>query len=369
MNGGIGSRQIAPETGRAVCIPLIFSDSIVIERKPIDATAVAIMVVLCAIWGAQQVPIKLVAAAMSPILQMGLRSGLAALATLCVIFWRGDARAINRHTVLPGLAIGALFGTEFVMAGEALRFTSASHVTIYLIPLPSARRWGSGCCAVTNACNPRNGSVSRWPLAGSCWRSAGAGMAHYPQMRLGDALALAGACGWACTSMVLRNSAMANAPASVALFFQLSGAFVLCTMLAPVLGETRVTVTTPLIASLAFQVIVVAFASYLCWYSLLRRYSASRLGVLTFMTPMFGVASGVVLLGDRLDAAFIGGALLIGHPHREQCGPAARARRAAVPAPAPGGAQLLTGLAFPRQSFAGASLSRPIRSSASSSMA
>jgi hypothetical protein len=37
---------------------------------------------------------------------------------------------------------------------------------------------------------------------------------------------------------------------------------------------------------------VVAFASHLCWYSLLRRYSASRLGVLTFMTPMFGSPPG-----------------------------------------------------------------------------
>jgi len=292
--------------------PLIFSDSIVIERKPIDATAVAIMVVLCAIWGAQQVPIKLVAAAMSPILQMGLRSGLAALATLCVIFWRGDAHAINRHTVLPGLAIGALFGTEFVMAGEALRFTSASHVTIYLYTAPIGAALGLGLLRRDERLQPAQWLGIALAFGGVVLAFSGGGDgAHYPQMRLGDALALAGACGWACTSMVLRNSAMANAPASVALFFQLSGAFVLCTMLAPVLGETRVTVTTPLIASLAFQVIVVAFASYLCWYSLLRRYSASRLGVLTFMTLMFGVASGVVLLGDRLDAAFIGGALLI----------------------------------------------------------
>jgi drug/metabolite transporter (DMT)-like permease len=43
--------------------------------------------------------------------------------------------------------------------------------------------------------------------------------------------------------------------------------------------------------------VIVAFLSYLTWYALLRHYSAARLGVLSFMTPMFGVAAGVAVLG------------------------------------------------------------------------
>lgn len=282
------------------------------DRKPVDAAAVAIMIVLCAIWGSQQVAIKLVAGAMSPLLQMGLRSGLAGLATLAIVLWRGEGRVINRHTLAPGLAIGLLFGTEFLLAGEALRFTSASHVTIYLYTAPIGAALALGLLRPDERLRPGQWVGIALSFAGVVLAfSGGKEGAGYPDGRLGDALALGGACGWACTTLVLRNSSLANAPASVTLFYQLMGAFVLCTLAAPVLGETAVSLTAPLLASMAFQVVVVAFLSYLTWYALLRRYSAARLGVLSFMTPMFGLAAGVIVLGDKLDAAFIGGALMI----------------------------------------------------------
>ncbi|WP_179504792.1 MULTISPECIES: DMT family transporter [unclassified Sphingomonas] len=282
------------------------------DRKPVDAAAVAIMVVLCAIWGSQQVAIKLVASAMSPLLQMGLRSGLAGLATLAVVLWRGEGHAINRGTVLPGLAIGMLFGTEFLLAGEALRFTSASHVTIYLYTAPIGAALGLGLLRPDERLRAGQWVGIALSFAGVVLAFSGGGEgAGYPHGSLGDALALGGACGWACTTLVLRNSTLANAPASVTLFYQLMGAFLLCTLAAPVLGETAVHVTQGLLASLGFQVVIVAFLSYLTWYALLRRYSAARLGVLSFMTPMFGVAAGVFVLGDSLDAAFITGSLMI----------------------------------------------------------
>jgi drug/metabolite transporter (DMT)-like permease len=48
-------------------------------RKPVDGFALAMMVLLCSIWGTQQVAIKLAAPDLPPLLQMALRSGLSAL--------------------------------------------------------------------------------------------------------------------------------------------------------------------------------------------------------------------------------------------------------------------------------------------------
>lgn len=64
-------------------------------------------------------------------------------------------------------------------------------------------------------------------------------------------------------------------------------------------------------ASLAFQGVVVSFASYLAWFGLLRRYLASRLSVFSFMTPLFGVTFGVLVLGEPVDAWFGSGAALV----------------------------------------------------------
>jgi drug/metabolite transporter (DMT)-like permease len=56
---------------------------------------------------------------------------------------------------------------------------------------------------------------------------------------------------------------------------------------------------------------VVAFASYLTWFWLLTRYLAGRLAVFSFLSPMFGVTFGVLILGERLSSGFVVAAILV----------------------------------------------------------
>jgi drug/metabolite transporter (DMT)-like permease len=78
------------------------------------------------------------------------------------------------------------------------------------------------------------------------------------------------------------------------------------------LGQARVETVTPLaLASLAYQAVIVAFVSYLLWFWLLTRYIASRLSVFSFLTPLFGVTFGVLLLGESFSARFLIAALLV----------------------------------------------------------
>jgi drug/metabolite transporter (DMT)-like permease len=51
--------------------------------------AFGLMVLLCAIWGLQQVAMKFATAEISPILQAGLRSGLGAVLVYVWARWRG----------------------------------------------------------------------------------------------------------------------------------------------------------------------------------------------------------------------------------------------------------------------------------------
>ena len=64
-------------------------------------------------------------------------------------------------------------------------------------------------------------------------------------------------------------------------------------------------------ASILFQGVVITFASYLAWFALLRRYLASRLSVFSFMSPLFGVSFGVLLLRETIDISFAFGAILV----------------------------------------------------------
>nr|HEK7620277.1 EamA family transporter [Klebsiella quasipneumoniae]HEK7861752.1 EamA family transporter [Klebsiella quasipneumoniae] len=65
------------------------------------------------------------------------------------------------------------------------------------------------------------------------------------------------------------------------------------------------------IASLIFQSAIVGFLSYLAWYSLMHKYMASQLGILSFMTPVFGVITAVFFLSEQLQSGFISGSILI----------------------------------------------------------
>lgn len=105
-------------------------------RKAVDSHAAAFMAALCPAWGMQQVAIKAVAGDVSPLLQIVLRSGMAALLVWLV------GRLVLRERWLPGvglrsgLAVGALFAAEFLFVAEGLRWTSASHMAVFLYTAP-----------------------------------------------------------------------------------------------------------------------------------------------------------------------------------------------------------------------------------------
>ena len=281
-------------------------------RRAVDRNAVLVRVVLCLIWGTQQSVVKAAAGTISPTLLLGLRSALAAVATLAVAGWRGELGWLSRRTIGPGLVIGVLFGLEFVFAGEALRLTSASHVTVYLYSAPVLIAAALGLTHRDERLRPDQWLGVVVAFAGVAVTFLGRGdPGRYPAMAWGDALALVAAVAWAATAVVLRGSRLADAPATITLVYQLAGAGIEATAMALVLGETHVEPGLTLALALGWLVVGVAFGSYLAWFALLRRYSAARLGVLSFMTPVFGVIAGIVAMGDRMEGAFVIGTVMI----------------------------------------------------------
>jgi drug/metabolite transporter (DMT)-like permease len=54
-----------------------------------------------------------------------------------------------------------------------------------------------------------------------------------------------------------------------------------------------------------YQIVLVAFPSYLAWFWLLSRYPASHLHAFTFWTPLFGLLGGRLLLGDPVTPTLV----------------------------------------------------------------
>ena len=282
------------------------------ERKPLDAQAFALMLALTALWGFQQVAIKLTAPDVSLVMQAALRTALAAALLVAWARWRGIALLSRDGTLAAGLAAGLLFGLEFVFIYAGLGHTAASRMTVFIYLAPVLTALGL------------HWLVPGEKLARAQWLGVGVAFAGialafgeaFAAARaslLGDFFGLVAAVLWAATTVLIRATSLSRATAAKTLFYQLAVAAPLLLAASLLMGEKGVVALTPLaLASLAYQGVIVAFASYLAWFWLLTRYLAARLSVFSFMTPLFGVLAGVAVLGEPLTPFFVGAALLVG---------------------------------------------------------
>ncbi len=284
------------------------------HRKPLYGQAMGLMVVLCLIWGLQQVVLKAATADITPLLQIALRSGVAMMLVGTLMRWRGERMPWQHWR--PGLLVGSLFALEFLLVGEGLRFTSASHMVVFLYTAPIFVAFGLHWKLPAERLAPLQWLGIALAFGGvvvTFWGRGDGGAAHDDLDRIlfGDLLGLLGGAAWGATTVAVRLSSLSRIPATQALQYQLLGGFVLLMLAAAGLGQLHFEPTPLAWGSLLFQSLVVSFASYLTWFWLMRHYLASRLGVFAFLTPLFGVAFGVGLLDEPLEANFLIGALLV----------------------------------------------------------
>ena len=284
------------------------------ERKPLDASAVALMLGLCVFWGLQQVAVKLALPHMGAIMQIGLRSAIAALLVCVVIWWHGGG-SLKAGTLRPGIIAGTLFAVEFICVAAGLEFTTASHMSVFLYTAPVFTVLGLHWLVPGERLGPVQWAGVLAAFAGIAVAFSGGFSAQgrdWMHMLIGDALGVMGGAFWGATTVWIRRSALSEAPPTATLLYQLGVCGIVMTGVALALGQgASVTMTGVVWASLFFQSVIIAFLSFLLWFWMLRRYLASRLTVFSFMTPLFGVGFGVLLLNDPIDARFAAGAALV----------------------------------------------------------
>ncbi|NMG67706.1 EamA family transporter [Azoarcus indigens] len=271
-------------------------------KTHLDRFAVGLLVVLCAIWGVQQVAIKLANAGISPVLQAGLRS---IGATVLVWAWAASRRVnvfdFRDGTLAPGLLAGLLFAGEFALIFGALEFTSASRGVIFLYTAPFFVALGAVWLLPQEA-------MRRAQWVGMALAFAGVVVLFGENLLLpggdawiGDLMMLAAALLWGATTLTVKVSALSRAVPEKTLLYQLAVSALALPFLSAGLGEPGIFAPTLQVwGSLLFQTVAVAGASYLGWFWLVRHYPATRLSSFSFLTPVFGVLAGGLLLGEPL---------------------------------------------------------------------
>jgi drug/metabolite transporter (DMT)-like permease len=280
------------------------------ERKDhLDAIAVTSLIACCFLWGLNQVAAKAALPEIGALWQAALRS---TGATVLLVVWskaRGIALFGRDRTLAGGLVAGALFAAEFFCIFVGLQYTTASRMVVFIYIAPFVVALGMPLIARSERLDLVQSVGLVLAFAGVAWAfSEGFSQpAAGPKQWLGDALGVLAGILWGATTLAIRASALTHASAEKTLLYQLAVSALLLFAVALASAAPPPLHALSLLAwsSLAFQIVIVSFVSYLVWFWLIRHYPATRLASFTMLTPVFGLVLGALLLAEPITSRLL----------------------------------------------------------------
>jgi drug/metabolite transporter (DMT)-like permease len=282
------------------------------SARPLDLAAAAVIVVLALSWGFNQVAVKLAIHDVPPLIQSTIRSCGAALIVMLWMRARGIPLNVRDGTLVPGIAAGVLFGLEFVLIYRGLVWTTATRAVLFIYMAPFFVALGARWFLPGDRLGPSQWFGLALSFAGVAIAIGVPHAAADPWELVGDLMMIGAAAAWGATTLVIKASALSRTPPEKTLLYQLVVSAPLLGLAALAVGERMDAAPSPLaLASLAYQTVWVGGITFGIWFVLIMRYSASRVSAFTFLTPLFGVAAGHVVLGEPISPAFAAAVALV----------------------------------------------------------
>lgn len=279
--------------------------------RPLTIGAIALILMLCTSWGFNQIAVKLVLPEIPPFLQATLRSVGALCIILLVALVRGVKLFERDGTLKVGLALGVVFGVEFVLIFQGLTMTTATRAVVFLYTAPFFISLGAYRFLGERM------RLSQWVGQGLCFTGVALAIGvPQPnvdaQVVLGDLMIVGGGALWAVTTLMIKGSALRHIAPEKGLGYQTAVSIPILGGAALLSGETMTALPgAHTLALLGYQAFWVAGLTFLLWFGLIKRFSASKLSTFTFITPLIGVMAGYLIMGDHVNPIFGVAALLV----------------------------------------------------------
>lgn len=268
------------------------------RKDAIDGIGAAMLIAFALHLAFNQVVVKVTNGGFSPVFQAGLRSAGAVLVLLAWMWLRRQPVFLPRAAWAGAAVSGVLFALEFLFLFNALDLTtvSRSSVIFYSMPvwlalaahvlIPGERLTGVRLIGLVLA-------MSGVALA-VLDRGEGAGSL------VGDLLSLMAALCWAGIALCVRITPLSTVPPAQQLLCQLVISAPVLLLAAPLFGDLVRDVAPIHIAGLAFQIVAVASLGFMFWFWLMKRYPASGVASFSFLSPVFAVMLGWLLLSEQV---------------------------------------------------------------------
>jgi drug/metabolite transporter (DMT)-like permease len=225
---------------------------------------------------------------------------------------RGIALLRRDGTLWFGLAAGLLFAVEFILIYQGLVYTTATRAVLFIYLAPFFVVLGARIVLPADRFGAAQWLGLSLSFAGMLIAFGVPTPALDPRQLVGDVMMVGAALFWAATTLIIKASPLTRASAEKVMLYQLVVSAPVMAAVALVIGERITHMPSALaLGSLTYQTVWVVSVTFVVWFALIARYSASRLSAFTFLTPLFGVAAGYLVLGEPLTPAFAAAVALV----------------------------------------------------------
>jgi len=245
-----------------------------------------------------QVVVKITNGGFEPVFGAGLRSLGAMVVLLAWMKFRGIGWRLPRAAMTGAIISGLLFAIEFMCLFTALDFSTVSRTSIIFYSMPV---W----LALSAHFLLPGERLSGLRIVGLGLAMGGVVLALLDRSSgqvslLGDVLALVSAICWAGIALCVRVTPLADVPPAQQLIWQLIVSTPILLLMAPLFGNLIRDVQPIHIVGMVFQIFAVASFGFLIWFWLMKLYPASSVASFSFLSPVFAVILGWLVLGETI---------------------------------------------------------------------
>lgn len=267
------------------------------DRKThMDAFGAAALITFALHLAFNQVVIKVTNGGFNPVFAAGLRSAGAVLVLLLWMRLRGISLTVPREAVPAGILSGCLFALEFTCLFTALDFTTVSRASVIFYSMPVWLAIASHFLIPSDKLTGLRGIGLVLAMGGVALALLDRSDAS--ASLTGDLLALTSAICWAGIALCVKITPLSTVPPAQQLMFQVIVSAPLLLLASLAFGDLIRDLQPIHIAGLLFQIIAVASLGFLAWFWLMSIYPASSVASFSFLSPVFAVILGWLLLSE-----------------------------------------------------------------------
>ena len=270
------------------------------SKDYLDLKAILAIFILTLLWGFNYSVIKYSNEGISPVFASALRSLIASTCGAIYCLRKGEKLFHTDIRLFHGIVVGLLFGLEFACIYLGMLYTDSARSVVFVYLSPFVVAVGAHFFLKGDRLTLLKTLGLMAAFVGILFVFYGKPKTAKPNILIGDLLEITAGILWGVTTLYIKRFMAGKVQPIHTFLYQLFFSIPILFGVSLILEPNWIYRIDPLIlTSIFYQSVIVAFISLFIWFKLIHQYSVSRLSAFTFFTPIFGVLSGILFLGEE----------------------------------------------------------------------